>query len=65
MSKTTQAKQRAVARYNAKNYTRIALRLRNQDADELKGILNGRSINGFVTDAIREKIEREKSQGGT
>jgi hypothetical protein len=53
------AHERAVARYNAKTYTEVKLRLRKEDADNLKQHLAGRSANGFINDAIREKIERE------
>lgn len=56
----TEAKKRAIAKYNAKTYTEIKLRLRKEDATTLKEFLQGRSANGFINDAIREKIEREK-----
>ena len=57
---TTEAKKRAVAKYNAKTYTEIKLRLRKEDAQALKEHLNGRSANGFINEAISEKIERER-----
>ena len=59
----SQAKIRAVAKYNAKTYTEIKLRLKKDDAERLKAYLDGRSANGFINEAIAEKIEREKSQG--
>lgn len=58
----TEAKKRAVAKYNAKTYTEIKLRLRKEDAQALKEYLNGRSANGFINAAIAEKLEREKQQ---
>ncbi len=56
---TTEAKKRAVAKYNAKTYTEIKLRLRKDEAESLKEYLNGRSAIGFITEAIREKLEKE------
>lgn len=59
---SSEAKIRAVAKYNAKTYTEIKLRLKKDDAEQLKAHLNGRSANGFINDAIQEKLEREKQQ---
>ena len=61
----SKAKIRAVERYNAKTYDRIYVRMRKEEAQALKEYLDGKSINGFINDAITEKIEREKSQGTT
>ena len=58
-----EAKKRAIARYNAKSYSEIKLRMRKEEAEAFKEFLNGRSANGFINDAIAEKMEREKSQG--
>lgn len=58
----SEAKKRAVARYNAKSYSEIKLRMRKEDADAFREYLNGRSANGFINDAIREKIDREQNQ---
>ena len=59
----SQAKIRAVARYNAKTYSEIKVRLKKADAETLRDHLGGRSANSFINDAIAEKIQREKSQG--
>ena len=59
---TTKAKQQAVERYNAKTYERLAIRIRKDEAEEIKSAIGERSINGFVVEAIHEKIEREKSK---
>ena len=53
---------KAVAKYNAKNYEKLSLRLRKDEVKELREYLNGRSMNGFINDAIREKMERERSE---
>ena len=59
---STQAKQRAVERYNAKTYDRIYVRMKKADAERMRAQLGGRSVNGFINDAIAEKLEREKQQ---
>ena len=56
----TKAKIKAVARYNAKTYTEIKLRMRKEDAEELKAHLDGKSANGFINQAIKEKLERDQ-----
>ena len=56
--------EKAVAKYNAKTYERVTLRLKKEDAEILRVFLGGRSANGFINDAIKEKMEREKLQGG-
>ena len=56
---TTEAKKRAIKKYNAKTYTEIKLRIRKEEAERMKEHIAGRSINGFINEAIREKIERE------
>lgn len=57
----SKAHEKAVAKYNAANYEKLSLRLRKADAEKLREHLGGRSINGFINDAIKEKIEREKN----
>lgn len=58
----SKAHEKAVARYNAKTYTEIKLRMKKEDAESLKTYLNGQSANGFINKAIQEKLEREKAQ---
>lgn len=50
---------KAVERYNAKTYDRLTIRVRKEDVDRIKTAIGTRSINGFVLEAIKEKIERE------
>ena len=57
---TTEAKKRAVEKYNKAHYERLYIRMRKEDAEQLKKTLGDRSINGFVLDAIREKLQREQ-----
>lgn len=60
----SKAHEKAVAKYNIKTYTEVKLRLKKEDAETLRDFLGGRSANGFINDAIKEKMEREKLQGG-
>jgi hypothetical protein len=38
--------------------------MKKADAEILKAFLNGRSLNGFINDAIQEKLERENGGQG-
>jgi len=60
MYKYNEAKKRAVEKYNAENYERLTIRIRKENADEIRQAIGSRSINSFVNEAITEKIEREK-----
>lgn len=55
----TEAKKRAIERYNAKTYDRIYVRMKKADAERMKQHIGDRSVNGFINEAIAEKIERE------
>lgn len=55
----SKAHEKAVAKYNAANYEKLSVRLKKDDAKNLREFLAGRSMNGFITDAIHEKIDRE------
>ena len=57
------AHEKAVAKYNAKTYERVTLRLKKEDAEKLRLFLGERSANGFINEAIKEKIDRENLQG--
>ena len=59
----SEAQKRAVAKYNSKNYDRIELKVPKGKKDTIKAFAdsNGKSINGFVNEAIDEKIEREST----
>lgn len=51
------------AKYEAKTYSKILVRIRNDGADgvtaeDIKAAAGG-SVNGFILAAIREKMERE------
>lgn len=60
----SKAQQRAVAKYNAKAYDRIELKVSKGEKDKIKthAESKGESLNGFVNRAIRETIERDTAE---
>lgn len=61
MAKYSEAQKRAVAKYNNKSYDEIKIRVNKGKKDVIKAFADskGKSLNGFVNDAIDEKIERD------
>lgn len=65
VDKTTRNRQNAAsrARYEAKAYDKIYIRLRKDDlnADDVKAAADkaGESVNAYIVRAIRERMERE------
>ena len=59
----TEAQKKAKAKYIAKAYDRIELKVKKGRKDLIKAHAEskGESINGFVNRAINETMEREKS----
>ena len=57
----SEAQKKAVAKYNAKNYDRIELKVPKGKKAVIKDFADskGKSINGFVNEAIDEKMGRE------
>ena len=49
-------------KYNAKSYDRIEIIVKKGHKDEIKAAAedSGKSVNGFINEAIDEKMEREK-----
>ena len=60
---TSEAQKKANAKYIAKAYDRIELKVKKGRKDLIKAHAEskGESINGFVNRAINETMEREKS----
>jgi len=60
--KVSKAQQEATARYEAKVYDKILVRLpkRKKETIQAHAESKGESVNGFVNRAIDEAIEREK-----
>lgn len=63
----TDAKRRANAKYDGKAYKKVLLRLRNgsgTDRDEVQAAADaqGESLNGYITEAIRRRMESETTK---
>ena len=56
---TKEARARAVAKYEKNNYDKVLLRLPKGKKEEIQA--TGQSLNGFITKAIDEKLNREKA----
>ena len=59
----SKAQQEAVARYNAKSYDRIELKVKKGRKDIVKthAESKGESLNGFINRAIDETMERDSN----
>lgn len=63
MAKSTEAKLRASAKYNANNTTSYNMKLNNKtDADIIERLAE-KGVQGYIKRLIREDIEREKGEG--
>lgn len=57
----TEAQKRATAKYEKENYDKVLLRMRKGLKDEILSFIGeGSSVNGFIIEAITEKLERGK-----
>jgi hypothetical protein len=63
MQKYTEAKKEGNKRWDAKNLDRLSIALPKGSKDEIKEHTErtGESMNGFISRAIKETIEREKA----
>ncbi len=63
MAIRSDAQKKAVAKYNAKNYEQILLRVKVGMTEEIKAhaSAHGESVNGFIKRAITEAMERDNS----
>lgn len=61
VNKYTEARRRANEKYNAKTYEEIKVRVHKGQKDIIKAHAekNGESVNGFVTRAIDETMQRD------
>ena len=59
----SESQRKAVAKYNAKSYDEIKVRVSKGNKDIIKAHAerNGESLNGFVNRAIDEAMERDKA----
>lgn len=62
MPPMSEARKRANAKYNAKAYTKLMVRIRKEDEEEIRAAIeaSGESVNGYILKAIRQRIEREQ-----
>lgn len=60
-NKLSEAQRKAVAKYNAKAYDRIELKVKKGEKDKLKlhAESRGESLNGFINRAIAETVSRD------
>lgn len=61
MAIRSDAQKKAVAKYNAKNYEQILLRVKVGMTEEIKAhaAAHSESVNGFIKRAITEAMERD------
>ena len=61
----SKAQQKAVNKYMKENYDRINLTMPKGSKEAIKAHAEskGESVNGFISRAIEETIEREKGRG--
>lgn len=52
---------KAVEKYNSKNYDRLTFRVKKEDTEKVKAAAAaaGLSVNGFIYEAVKEKINRQ------
>lgn len=62
MPPISEARKRANAKYNAKAYTKLMVRIRKEDEDAIRTAIeaSGESVNGYILKAIRQRMEREQ-----
>ena len=62
----SKAQQRAVSKYMKENYDEIKVRVEKGHKATIKAHAeaHGQSVNGFINEAIDEKIERDKEGKG-
>lgn len=60
----SESQRKAVAKYNAKSYDEIKVRVSKGNKDIIKAhaVSKGESLNGFVNRAIDEAMERDKQE---
>jgi len=63
MKKNSDSKIAANRRYTEKTYKRVSVYLRRDDVPMIDAARGEKSLNGFITDAIYEKIKRDSGSG--
>lgn len=67
MAIRSDAQKKAVAKYNAKAYEQILLRVKTGMSDKIKthAALYDKSVNSFICRSIAETMERDKAVTGS
>ena len=62
----SEARKKATAKYKLKNYDRIDLFVKKGLKQKIKDFasVRGKSLNGFINEAINEKMERDEKPRG-
>ena len=62
MPPVSEAKKRANAKYNAKAYDRVEIKVRKGEKEKIRAFAasRGESVNGFINRLIREAMGQEK-----
>lgn len=60
----SEAQKRAVAKYNAKSYDRLELKVAKGKKDVIQDIAEkqGKSVNGYIKEAVEGKIKADTGQ---
>ena len=66
MAPASKAQQRAVSKYMKENYDEIKVRVEKGQKEIIKAHAEsqGKSVNGFINEAIEEKMERDSKTAG-
>lgn len=56
--KASEAHMRATAKWEKENYDKVLVRFPKGTKDKINSV-GAKSINGFIVEAVQEKIERE------
>ena len=60
----SEAQKRAVAKYNAKSYDRLELKVLKGKKEVIQSIADkqGKSVNGYIKEAVTDKIKADTGQ---
>jgi len=61
----TKESKKSILTYKAESVKRVPLDMKNEDYDRLKVVAeaNGETVNGYIKEAIRQRMERELTEG--
>lgn len=64
MAPASKAQQKAVSKYMRENYDEIKVRVEKGGKDKIKqhAEASGKSLNGYINEAINEKMKRDESE---